>query len=403
MKMIFKCYAKKLFGAKYGRVLRNLFVIFILYWGLHQAEISITIAPSILYFMISFLTAGVMWQILAAEAEAAQMQNMMMLPLDGKKFVSAYTAALGLYTIFTRTAVLLAVILAVSEQGWQEIIHTIFCMINAVLVTAVIFSLKKYRAGGILCAAGMAALIFLGWNKNWFMSMLLVIGITALLLLQNTDVYPFYRPEGEKKRTPKTHRNSSVRRYFLRYLEDHKNYLANTGIVWCAACILPMIFRQMESMFAVLIGFAVLTLNTPICILLSCDRSLEQAVRVLPGQKQTFCSPYCLFIFSCNVTADMIFLCSWQIQAGGVTVWMFITAVCFSLQSAICAVLLEWFYPIRKWKTESDLWHHPRKYVVPGFMVLLAGFIGTIPEATILFLILLGIEMISFVILWRKA
>ena len=235
------------------------------------------------------------------------------------------------------------------------------------------------------------------------MRVLLVIGIIALLLLQNTDVYSFYRPEGEKKRTPKTHRHGSVRRYFLRYLEDHKNYLANTGIVWCAACILPMIFRQMESMFAVLIGFAVLTLNTPICILLSCDRSLEQAVRFLPGQKQAFCIPYCLFIFSCNVTADMIFLCSWQIQAGGATAWMFITAVCFSLQSAICSVLLEWFYPIRKWKTESDLWHHPRKYVVPGFMMLLAGMIGTIPEATILFLILLGMEMISFVILWRKA
>lgn len=403
MKMIFKCYAKKLFGAKYGRVLRNLFVIFILYWGLHQAEISITIAPSILYFMISFLTAGVMWQVLAAEAGAAQMQNMMMLPLDEKKFVLAYTAALGLYTIFSRTAVLLAVILAVSEQEWQEIIHTIFCMINAVLVTAVIFSLKKYHAAGILCVAGIAAVIFLGWNKNWFIGMLLMIGVTALSLLQNTDAYSFYGPEGEKKRTPKTHRHGSVWCYFFRYLKDHKNYLANTGIMWCAACILPMIFRQMESMFAVLIGFAVLTLNTPICILLSCDRSLEQAVRVLPGQKQMFCSPYCLFIFSCNVTADMIFLCSWQIQAGGVTVWMFITAVCFSLQSAICAVLLEWFYPIRKWKTESDLWHHPRKYVVPGFMVLLAGFIGTIPEATILFLILLGIEMISFVIVCQKA
>lgn len=403
MKMIFKCYAKKLFGAKYGRVLRNLFVIFILYWGLHLAEIKIIIAPSILYFMISFLTAGVMWQVLAAEAGAAQMQNMMMLPLDEKKFVLAYTAALGLYTIFSRTAVLLAVILAVSEQEWQEIIHTIFCMINAVLVTAVIFSLKKYHAAGILCVAGIAAVIFLGWNKNWFIGMLLMIGVTALSLLQNTDAYSFYGPEGEKKRTPKTHRHGSVWCYFLRYLKDHKNYLANTGIMWCAACILPMIFRQMESMFAVLIGFAVLTLNTPICILLSCDRSLEQAVRVLPGQKQMFCSPYCLFIFSCNVTADMIFLCSWQIQAGGVTVWMFITAVCFSLQSAICAVLLEWFYPIRKWKTESDLWHHPRKYVVPGFMVLLAGFIGTIPEATILFLILLGIEMISFVIVCQKA
>ena len=179
MKMIFKCYAKKLFGAKYGRVLRNLFVIFILYWGLHLAEIKIIIAPSILYFMIGFLTAGVMWQVLAAEAGAAQMQNMMMLPLDEKKFVLAYTAALGLYTIFSRTAVLLAVILAVSEQEWQEIIHTIFCMINAVLVTAVIFSLKKYHAAGILCVAGIAAVIFLGWNKNWFIGMLLMIGVTA--------------------------------------------------------------------------------------------------------------------------------------------------------------------------------------------------------------------------------
>lgn len=32
------------------------------------------------------------------------------------------------------------------------------------------------------------------------------------------------------------------------------------------------------------LGFAILCLNTPICILLSCDPNLEQAVRVLPGQ-----------------------------------------------------------------------------------------------------------------------
>lgn len=73
------------------------------------------------------------------------------------------------------------------------------------------------------------------------------------------------------------------------------------------------------------------------------------------------------------MAADVVFLCSWQIQKGSVTVHMIAGAVFFALQSAVLSVLLEWFYPIRGWKTESDLWHHPRKYVVPVVMLLLAG------------------------------
>ena len=50
----------------------------------------------------------------------------------------------------------------------------------------------------------------------------------------------------------------------------------------------------------------------------------------------------------------------------------------FALLSAIGSVLLEWFCPLRNWKIESDLWHHPRKYVVPGIMMLLAGVVGVL-------------------------
>ena len=58
---------------------------------------------------------------------------------------------------------------------------------------------------------------------------------------------------------------------------------------------------------------------------------------------------------------------------------MILTAVLFAMQSAVCSVLLEWFYPVRGWKIESDLWHHPRKYIVPAVMLLLAGAVGTLP------------------------
>ena len=31
------------------------------------------------------------------------------------------------------------------------------------------------------------------------------------------------------------------------------------------------------------------------------------------------------------------------------------------LKCMVLSVLLEWFYPIRGWKVESDLWHHPQQ------------------------------------------
>ena len=172
--------------------------------------------------------------------------------------------------------------------------------------------------------------------------------------------------------------------------------------MWCIACILPLFFQQMDSLFVIPIGFAILSLNTPVCILLSCDHALEQAVRFLPGQKKTFCIPYCLFIFLCNITADMFFLFSWQIQIGGVTVLMVITAIFFAMQSAVFSVLLEWFYPIRRWKIESDLWHHPRKYIVHAIMLLLAGIVGTLPLTAFVLIILLTVEVSALLIqCWR--
>ena len=79
--------------------------------------------------------------------------------------------------------------------------------------------------------------------------------------------------------------------YFVRYLRGHKNYLANTGILWGLALVLPVFFEKTADTFALPMGFALLTFNTPVCILLSGDPALERAVRFLPGQGKGFCIP----------------------------------------------------------------------------------------------------------------
>lgn len=398
MKMMFKAFSKKLFGAKYERLTRTMFIYLIMFWGLYIAGFQVRISPFILYLMVSSFTAGVMWQALSSEDNAANMQNMIMLPFEGREFICSYAGAIGMYTFLTKTMALLAVLLAVSVWNWTEALGSILCAANAILMTAAIFSLRRYWYAGTFWLAVIFAAIYTGWDEPWFIPMILANGTVAFLLLQSADGYAFYLQINKGSSTVKGCKGHSVWIYFFRYLKSHKNYLMNTVIMWCAACVLPLFLRQMDGLIVIPIGFAILSLNTPVCILLSCSHALEQAVRFLPGQKKTFCIPYCLFIFLCNITVDVFFLCSWQIQIGGVTVQMIVTAVFFAMQSAVFSVLLECFFPIRGWKIESDLWSHPRKYIVPAVMLLLAGAVGTLPSIVVVLIIFLAVEITALLV-----
>ena len=394
MKMTGKAFAKKLFGAKYERLPRTLLMDVIIFWGLYIAGFQVQIAASVRILMINAFTAGVMWQALSSGDNAVELKHMLMLPQQPKEFVFSYVAALGAYTLLTKTGLLLAVLLAVSAWKPIEMTGMAISMLHGVLMAAAAYSLRKYwYAGGLWAAAIVSAILFLG-NRSWFGLLLLANSIVSILILWKAEVYAFYQCESEKSHAIKQRKRGSLWRYFFRYLSRHRNYLVNTAAMWCVALVMPYFLREMAGLSVVPVGFAILSLNTPVCILLSCDRDLEQAVRFLPGQKGCFCVPYCLFIFSCNMAADMIFLLSWQIQNGGVTVLMIAGAVFFALQSAVLSVLLEWFYPIRGWKIESDLWHHPRKYVVPVVMLLLAGAASAWPVLLYVLLALLAAEIV---------
>lgn len=338
MKMSFEVTAKKLFGVKYERLIRTLFLELVAFWGLHISGLRVEIAPFILYLMTVAFSAGVMWQTLSSDGNRANMENMLMLPFEGRTLVFSYVAALGAYTLLTKTAGLLAVFWAVGHWSWTEILGSLLCALAAIVAAACLYPLRLGRM----------------------------------------DAYAFYVQPASRGRAVKVYRRCSVRRYLFRYLMAHKNYLVNTAAMWGVACVLPLLLGQMEARFVLPIGFAILSLNTPICILLSCDPALERAVRFLPGQGRAFCVPYCLFIFGCNLAADIVFLCSWQIQLGGIGPLHALTAAAFALLSAVGSVLLEWYFPLRGWKIESDLWHHPRKYIVPAVMLLLAGLVSMI-------------------------
>ncbi|MDE5748320.1 MAG: hypothetical protein K2I21_12195 [Acetatifactor sp.] len=402
---ILKALLKQLFGAKYERVIKSFAACLILYLAVHTAGVNMKIATSILYLTSTALTASIMWQALCSSGNANRMAGQFMLPFTNRGMVFSLVLAFAGYTLLTMTFPVLALFFAVHEWSVLQMAVALLCACNGCFMAAAWYTMTKKRElmpFAVLWCVGMLLATFLVQEVMIFALIVLASLFLSFLRLLTADAYVFYCPASAKPLTRRTRGTGSVLLYLLRYLITNKNYLMNTVVLCVVGGILPMILRQYEGLNVMPLGFAILCLNTPICILLSCDPSLEQAVRVLPGQAGRFCTRYSFFLFCVNMAVSSVYLVVWQIQRGGVGGMEIMAAVLIALQSAVLSVLLEWFHPIRNWKIESDLWRHPRKYVVPLIMLLIAGLIGMWPAGIWVLLCIVLAEVLSLSFITRS-
>ena len=367
--IIFQNLGEQLFGAKYERAVKSLIACIILFLAIHTAGIEIEIAPSILLLTATAFSMGIMWQTLNSSGNADRMTGLFMLPFRNREMTFSLVLAFTSYTLITKTFLVMALFFAVHEWSVLQIAVSLICACNSCFSAAVWYTMKKRK---------MFLPVFILWGGAIFAPIFLVretviicfIAFTSMLIsflrLLKADAYVFYHPVSAKLLIKHTKGTGSIFLYLLRYLITNKNYLLNTAGLCVIAGVMPFILGQFEGVNVMPLGFAVLCLNTPICILLSCDPDLEQAVRTLPGQAKI------------------------------------ITALIIALQSAILSVLLEWFCPVRNWKIENDLWHHPRKYIVPLIMFLVAGLIGMWSISIWVLLCIVIAEVLSLSLVVRR-
>lgn len=375
---ITKALSKQLFGAKYESAGKSLLAAAILFFSIYAAELNLVVAPFILYLSSTFFTAGIMWQMLNGRRHIGIMQGMFVLPFENRSFVFSYVAVLGAHTLITKTILIWVLFFAAATWSAFEIAVALFCGCMACFVTSAVYlMLKKNIALPIFWVVCILSVILIVRQTVAILGMALISIIGAILYLYFANAYDFYSAVFAKKSVRYAGYTGNVFTYLVRYLMANKSYCVNTVGLCAIACFLPFLFGEFLGLNVLPIGLAILCLNTPICTLLSSDPDLDQAIHILPRQAGCFCRRYCLFIFTVNGFVASIYLCSWQCINSGISIVDIGTAVLFALQSAILSVVLEWAQPIRSWKTESDLWHHPRKYLVPLAMLLLAVVMGT--------------------------
>ena len=367
--MLFNVFRRRLFGKGFEKFIKYIAMCTILFSGLYMAEIRIEIAPFFKYLMSGTFTAGVMWHALSSD-NSAELYGIAALPFRRHSFTLSYIGAYGLYTIITKSALLIAVILAVSVPDITEIIGMLICTLNGVLVTSAVYVMKKHRIAGFAWAITSVAAVFSEYARILLSANLIV----ATLLLFAASPYNFINCFTAGAQLRGSHKHS-VWKYLFRYMTARKNYLVNSFAMWGVAVAFPFLLRESGADAFLPIGFAILSINTPLCVLVSADSSMREAIRFLPSGTRTFCLPYFSFIAVNNIIAYTFYLVSFGFQTGGFELKNIVLAVIFALLSALGSVVMEMKFPLTEWKTESDLWHHPRKYIVPAILMLLAGVV----------------------------
>ena len=399
-----KAICKQLFGAKYERVVRSLLVSAILFFSLFGAGVRLTIAPFILYLTGTAFSAGIMWQTIGSNHHAETFMGLFMLPFHRTGLTLSYVLSFAAYTLITKTFLVLALLFAVSGWNVAQVAAALLCAVNGCLLAAAWYALlmrKKWPLAAIW-ASSIAAAIFLAPRPLVMAAACAMSIVIALILLTRTDAYVFYRSGHTRQIVNHKSGTASVFVYLLRYLTSNANYLVNTAALCAFACVLPFVLGQFDGFNDMPIGFAILSLNTPICTLISGDPDTEQGLRAMPGQVIRFCAQYCLFICCVNSLISGVYLIVWQLRNGGVGYIELLAAVLFALQSSMFSVALEWVRPLRGWKVETDLWHHPRKYLVPTVMMLIAGIIGLWPIAVWVWLGAMIVEVSGFTLFCQK-
>ena len=374
----YKVFLKHVFGAKYEGVKKSVFVVAVVFLAIFATEIKMVIAPSVLFLTVTVFSSGVMWQVLSSKSNMENLRGALVLPFENRQLVLAYVFSLSAYTLLSKSALILALFFALGTWRMEEVIIALLCAFQGCLFAVMGYLLRNKAKCMLilLLLIGYVAAIFYLKSPVIFGGIVFVGLLASIAFLFAVDAYDFYNPGNAKKVLKNSRKKGSFFAYAIRYLLANKNYMVNTVGLCVIACVLPMILSQFGNFNLFSIGLAILSINTPLCILLSVDRDLEQAVRMLPGQELRFGMKYCIFLATINILLNSVYLASWQFQFGNVSIWMIVVAGIFAVLSTLCSVALEWVYPLRNWQVESDLYHHPRKYIVPAVMMILAGIMS---------------------------
>ena len=118
--------------------------------------------------------------------------------------------------------------------------------------------------------------------------------------------------------------------------------------------------------------------NSPLTTIVSRDADAQRMLRQMPSTAGYF-RAYAFGLAGVFLVAGIPQLVVYGIWRPAGLLPSTLMLLALAVTCAILSAYLEYRYPLRGWKTERDVLRHPRKYLVPGFgLLLVLGVVVTI-------------------------
>lgn len=365
-----KALARAFFGPRYGRGARRLLVPVLLFAAVRGAQIALP-GPVEAAALCAAFSAGAMVQTLGDRRRLEELEELFLLPMPDRWFALSWGTVLAAHTLLTKALPLWALLAALCPGRPGELAAALVWSAGACWGSAAGYGL--FRRGRwipvLLWGAGAAAVVVLGSLPVQLAGAAVSAGVAGLCLSQ-MGPWEFYRPA--PARGPRRRRSGGVLGYLFRALSADRRCWLNTAGLWAGVCLLPLALAPASGRELLPVTLALCGLNTPAATLFSRDPALAQALGVLPGGGRRFWRGYVGFLAGLYGAALVLCLGAWQLAWGAVGPADLAAVPLLALEGALLAAALERWRPLRRWKTESDLWHHPRKYLVPLALLPLA-------------------------------
>lgn len=347
-------------------LLASLFVFLLM----SVSGIHIVVKPFFFYACIGLFTLSIARQTTKSIINDGKLNGLLQLPFIKNRFLYSFVCSTCLYVLGTKTLLLFSLFTSVMEPKpivfFSGFLISIFCCIYGM------FFALPYKLPQILAVFSLIACGAFAWLDKSEMVLL-----TSFISLSMAGIFYFRSNPYDFLQLPvsRKHHTFLVRgnfiNYLFRYFIFHKNYLINSVFMIALAVFLPFMFLNMKMGAFYLLGLGILSINTPLSILLSSNRTLLDKVKSLPNQKRKIIVPYFLFLLGWNCIPSMIYLFISKLLSQPLGTENYLLALSLIVINSVGVVLLEWYFPLKNWHVESDLWHHPRKYIIPSILIVL--------------------------------
>ncbi|MCR5122737.1 MAG: hypothetical protein K6B74_09990 [Ruminococcus sp.] len=376
---MYKLLSRKLLGEKYSGAVKTIAIAAVIGFSLHSMGKTIPLAQSVLILTGIVYSGMIVIQVLSSKDNARCLRGLFAMPCDEKRTLWEYAAAVGAYTLFTKTSLLAALLFAFVKLTPFDILLFALSLIYALFGGMAAFA--EYRKAPYISAlivGGGAAMAFLLPKGLAAAAVLAAADIVTIVIF---SVQPFERfylepSSGVKAPVRRGKPKMLLLRYIARYMLENKNYIVSSIVIIAAGCIFSVTLEKQGLHMGCGIGLAMVSLNTPLATIVSSNRGLKKKLDALPDATRSFFVPYGLVLFGFYAISNAVFLTAFSVAGGMVGVKGLIMALLFAAETSVFVPLLENKFTVTSWKTEPDLWRNPRKYIIPAGLMLQGALIS---------------------------